>query len=208
MPLVYQQNINACTKLGVWHIAEEESYFSERILIQQNITHPHKRLQHMAGRLVLTELFPDFPVNQIQIADTRKPFLPNNDFQFSISHCGDYAAAIVSQENKVGVDIEIPQIKIEKIRDKYLSDVELEMLSQHAQPSLERLTMAWSVKETVFKWYADGKVDFKEHIHIESVEMDEHQFLVTCSFRKVEIVPLKVHGIFFNGNCLSWLVTF
>ena len=115
MPLVYQQNINACTKLGVWHIAEEESYFSERIRIQQNITHPHKRLQHMAGRLVLTELFPDFPVNQILIADTRKPFLPNNDFQFSISHCGDYAAAIVSQENKVGVDIEIPQIKIEKI---------------------------------------------------------------------------------------------
>ena len=115
MPLVYQQNINACTKLGVWHIAEEESYFSERIRIQQNITHPHKRLQHMAGRLVLTELFPDFPVNQILIADTRKPFLPNNDFQFSISHCGDYAAAIVSQENKVGVDIEISRIKIEKI---------------------------------------------------------------------------------------------
>jgi len=196
MPLVYQQNINACTKLGVWHIAEEESYFSERIRIQQNITHAHKRMQHLAGRLVLTELFPDFPVNQILIADTRKPFLPNNDFQFSISHCGDYAAAIVSQENKVGVDIEIPQRKIEKIQDKYLSDVELQLLSQHAQPSLETLTMAWSVKETVFKWYADGQVDFKEHIHIESVEMDDHHFLVTCSFRKEEIVPLKVHGIF------------
>lgn len=208
MPLVYQQNINACTKLGVWHISEAESYFSERIRIQQNITHPHKRLQHLAGRLILTELFVDFPVNQIQIADSRKPYLPNDDFQFSISHCGDYAAAIVSRKNRVGVDIEIPQLKIEKIRHKFLSESEQFLLQQHPYAFLDSLTMAWSVKEAVFKWFAKGKVDFKEHIQIEEITLDDNQFEVTCSFRKEEMVPLKVNGIFFNGNCLSWLVTY
>lgn len=208
MPLVYQQNINASTKLGVWHIDEDETYFTERVHIQQNITHPHKRLQHLAGRLVLTELFVDFPVNHIQVAETRKPYLPNHDFQFSISHCGDYAAAIVSKENRVGVDIEIPQLKIEKIRHKYLSESEQFLLTQNHYPFLDSLTMAWSVKEAVFKWFAKGKVDFKEHIQIEEIEVDDNQFEVTCSFRKEKLLPLKVHGIFFNGNCLSWLVTY
>ncbi|MEX1202511.1 MAG: 4'-phosphopantetheinyl transferase superfamily protein [Ferruginibacter sp.] len=208
MPLVYQQNINACTKLGVWHIAEEEQFFSKRIHIQQNITNPHKRLQHMGGRLVLTELFPDFPVNQIQIAVNRKPFLPNHDFQFSISHCGEYAAAIVSRENRVGVDIEIPQTKITNIQHKYLNDSELQLLHQYPHQKLEILTLAWSVKEAVFKWYAEGNVDFKEHIQIESIYFSDNQFTASCSFKKHDPVALKVNGIFFNGNCLSWLVTY
>ncbi|MEX0636930.1 MAG: 4'-phosphopantetheinyl transferase superfamily protein, partial [Ferruginibacter sp.] len=181
MPLVYQQNINASTKLGVWHIAEEEQFFSKRIHIQQNITNPHKRLQHMGGRLVLTELFPDFPVNQIQIAVNRKPFLPNHDFQFSISHCGEYAAAIVSRENRVGVDIEIPQTKITNIQHKYLNDSELQLLHQYPHQKLEILTLAWSVKEAVFKWYAEGNVDFKEHIQIESIYFSDNQFTASCS---------------------------
>jgi len=69
----------------------------EKVPLQNNITHPHKRLQHLAGRLVLSELYEDFPIKLIQIADTKKPFLPDEAFHFSISHCGEYAAAIVSR---------------------------------------------------------------------------------------------------------------
>jgi hypothetical protein len=50
MPLVYQQNINASTKLGVWHIEEPEAFFLEQVPLQREITHPNKRLQHLAGR--------------------------------------------------------------------------------------------------------------------------------------------------------------
>ena len=102
MPLVYQQNINAVTKLGVWHITEQEDYFQAPL--QREITHWHKRLQHLAGRLLLKELYPEFPISLIRIADTRKPFLENEPYHFSISHCGDYAAAIVSREFRVGID--------------------------------------------------------------------------------------------------------
>ena len=49
MPLVYQQNINAVTKIGVWHIAEAEDFFAT-VPLQKEITHWHKRLQHLAGR--------------------------------------------------------------------------------------------------------------------------------------------------------------
>lgn len=207
MPLVYQQNINAHTRLGVWHIAEDESYFLERVPLQKEITHPHKRLQHLAGRLLLGELYEDFPIRLIQIADTKKPYLPGEAFHFSISHCGDYAAAIVSRENRVGVDIEIPQQKIEKIRHKFLSTQEQQLLHAINTDSLKSLTMAWSIKESMFKWYAAGKVDFREHMHISECRMSDNQFSATCTFQKEEPVTLKVNGIFFNENCLTWLYT-
>src|SRR6188768_539243 len=84
MPLVYQQNINATTKIAVWHISETEDLFLAKVPLQREIRHWHKRLQHLAGRLLLKELFPDFPVELIQIADTKKPFLENEPYHFSI----------------------------------------------------------------------------------------------------------------------------
>ena len=120
MPLVYQKNINPTTKVGVWHITEAEDFFSQ-IPLQREITHPHKRLQHLAGRFLLKELFPDFPIELIRIASTKKPFLENDVYHFSISHCGDYAAVIVSNNHRVGADIEMPSKKIEKVKHKFSS---------------------------------------------------------------------------------------
>ncbi|MBP9606483.1 MAG: 4-phosphopantetheinyl transferase, partial [Ferruginibacter sp.] len=113
MPLVYQQNINDDTKLGLWRIEEPENFFLQFVPLQKKITHPHKRLQHLAGRFLLRKLFPHFPLKLIKIAETRKPFLPGEQYHFSISHCGDYAAVIVSSKYRVGVDVEWPQQKID-----------------------------------------------------------------------------------------------
>ena len=74
MPLVYQQNINLTTKLGVWHIAEEKDFFLQQVPLQRQITHPNKQLQHLAGRYLLKELYPDFPYKLIRIAEQENPF--------------------------------------------------------------------------------------------------------------------------------------
>jgi len=207
MPLVYQQNINAFTKLGVWHIAEGEDFFSGRVPLQNNITHPHKRLQHLAGRILLKELYEDFPLELIRIADTKKPFLADEEFHFSISHCSNYAAAIVSKQNRVGVDIEIPQQKIERICHKFLGPEEIKVLNIQNYDPYYILTLAWSIKETIFKWYGSGQVDFREHMHINEFKAVDNQFTAHCSFLKNEPAHFKVNGIFFNGNCLTWLAT-
>lgn len=207
MPLVYQQHINEHTKLGVWHIREDENFFLERVPLQNAITHPHKRLQHLAGRLLLSELYEDFPIRLIQIADTRKPYLRDEAFHFSISHCGDYAAAIVSKANRVGVDIEIPQEKIGRIKHKFLEEKEQHLLNALDIETLKALTMAWSVKESMFKWYAAGKVDFKEHMQINECSLQNDQFSAFCTFKKDEPIALTVSGVLFNDNCLTWICT-
>ena len=107
MPLFYQHTINEDTKLGIWRIDEGESFFLEKAPLKQDVSHPFKRRQHLAGRYLLSYLFPDFPVEEIRIADTRQPFLAGHPYHFSISHCGSFAAAVVSAGNRVGVDIEL-----------------------------------------------------------------------------------------------------
>ena len=207
MPLIYEQQINTATKIGVWYITEEENFFLEHVPLQRNITHPHKRLQHLAGRYLLRELFPEFPLSLIIIADTRKPFLEDDAFHFSISHCGNYAAAIVSTQNRVGVDIEIPHAKIEKIQYKFLSEKEKNMLSTADGNTIKMLTMAWSIKEAMFKWYGSGQVDFIEDMNIIAIKKTNAGYEAECLFKKEKNILLSLKNIFLGGNNLSWVIT-
>jgi 4'-phosphopantetheinyl transferase EntD len=109
--IFFQHSINDATKLGIWKIEEPESFFLNRVPLKQQVTHPYKRLQHLAGRMLLPELFEDFPLKEIIIADTRKPFLEDEVYHFSISHCGNFAGAIASRRNRVGSGYRVCFIK-------------------------------------------------------------------------------------------------
>lgn len=206
MPLVYQQNINDNTKIAVWHIAEDEDFFLNKVPLQREISHWHKRLQHLAGRLLLTKLFPDFPLSLIKIADSKKPFLQNEPFHFSISHCGDYAAAIVSKTFRVGVDVELITDKIQNLQSKFMFAQELTMLQQQCSMGLSQsLTLYWSVKETVFKWWGLGKIDFKKDIQLYFIEGDPTYGIVNCKFRTTHL--LTINYLLLNDNYLTWVIT-
>jgi phosphopantetheinyl transferase len=206
MPLVYQQNINEATKIAVWHITEPEDFFLKEVPVQREISHWHKRLQHLAGRLLLKEMYPDFPVELIRVADTKKPFLQDEPFHFSISHCGDYAAAIVSKAYRVGVDVELLNEKIGKIQHKFTSGEELNIFNiQYSILNIQCLTLCWSVKESVFKWWGRGVVDFKDDIVIKTISGLPEQGTVHCIFKNE--FELDVHYLFFNNNFLTWVLT-
>jgi len=203
MPVFFQQQINEQTRLGIWKIEETEDFFKENVPQHRDVTHPRKRLQHLAGRFLLRYLFPDFTYHLIEIADTRKPFLREAQYQFSISHCGNFAAAIVSADKRVGIDIEIPVGKIIRIGDKYLSDTEKEIFSTTKNISDSGLfTLIWSAKESVFKWYGDGEVDFKKHIQLSNLQKET----IDCYFAKTGS-SLTIFHINFNQLILCWVMS-
>ena len=201
MPLVYQQNINECTQMGVWHITEDENFFLKKVTLQKEITHWHKRLQHLAGRYLLTELQPTFPIELIKIADTRKPFLENEAYHFSISHCGNYAAVIVSKKYRVGVDVEAVREKIDRIIPKFLTAEESFLLPRGA--ITKTATLFWSAKECIYKWEGEGGVDFKKHIAIK--QFDDEKKILHCTFKHT--TALLVHYLFFSEHYLSWVLS-
>ena len=223
MPIFFQQDIDESTKLAVWKIEEEEDFFLQHVPLQREITHPHKRLQHLAGRYLLQYLFPDFPINLIKIADTRKPYLEDEAYHFSISHCSSYAAAIVSKGKRVGVDIEVPSLKVEKIMHKFLHEEEekafrfklqvgsgnKEVDNHHDNPQPQtpnpKLTLLWSCKEAVFKWWSYGNVDFSEMIRLQPFE------LKSCGIIRAQfLAPQKKIDLLLNYQvweklCLAWV---
>ena len=209
MPLIYQHNINERTKAGIWYIEEPETYFLTKVPLKKDVTHPHKRLQHLAGRCLLPHLFPDFPLEEILIADTRKPFLENERYHFSISHCGDYAAAIASSRNRVGVDIELITSKIERVKHKFLSEEELSFVLHHKPISemLTMLTVMWSMKEAVFKWYSEGEMDFIKHMQIQPFVFNPGGGTADVQFLKNESRLLSLHYRHFDSIVLAWVVS-
>lgn len=223
MPLFYQQDINESTRLGVWKIEEPEQFFLDIVPLQRAITHPQKRLQHLAGRFLLKHLFDDFPYREIQIASTRKPFLPDEQFHFSISHCGNYAAAIASRTQRVGIDIEIPTEKVFRILHKFLHKDELMAFKlassqvvlldeqmgdfelEEADPTLP--TLLWSIKESMFKWWGWGEVDFSEAMRLNAFEL-QSEGILSAMFTKNEIeIPLRIQYRQWQNLLLSWTAT-
>ena len=212
MPIFFQHSINDATKLGIWKIEEPESFFLNKVPLKQQVTHPYKRLQHLAGRMLLPELFEDFPLSEILIADTRKPFLTDEEYHFSISHCGNFAGAIASSENRVGVDIEFMTSRLKGIAPKFLTEDERKYLDKWQYLSklhLQMMTIIWSAKEAIFKWYGEGNVDFRKHMQLDGVIVTGSDEWITIPFlfKKGQNISLKVMAKTFDELVLAYVVT-
>ena len=208
MPIFYQQDIDEDTKLGIWKIEEDENFFLQSVVPQRNVSHPHKKLQHLAGRYLLKFLFPDFPVSLILIADTKKPYLENEAYHFSISHCGDFAAALVSKTKRVGVDIEIPTEKILKIAHKFLHSGEKAIIDSEINADTKKLlTIFWSSKEAMFKWWSKGNIDFSEMLRLTG-DVFQQEGRLSGNFIKGELdISFPLHYKIFPELILTWVKT-
>jgi phosphopantetheinyl transferase len=219
LPIFYKEDINPYTRLGIWKIEEDETFFLRQVPYPEQVTHPNKRLQHLAGRYLLQYLFPNFPYQEILIADTRKPYLPQEQFHFSISHSGNYAAAIVSEQQRVGIDIELYSPKTELVKSKFLSPAELTLLSnrlssvnlqlsspsnQQSSPPLRFFTLCWCCKEAIYKHWGSGGIDFKKHICILDINAAAQE--INVLFTK-QTAHLNVHYSLFDLLCMAWTIS-
>ncbi len=222
MALFYCEDISPDTKLAIWKIEESESFFTQFAIMQYPISHPQKRLQHLAGRYLLQYLIPDFPIHSIQISSTGKPFLENNCYYFSLSHCGNFAAAIVSKSKIVGIDIEQKRNTVAKVAHRFLhqeeihqlknenglhsSDFEnLETINDLFSSNIETLTLLWSAKEAIYKWWGLGNLDFKEMIRIDNWQYSNGGAMRARILSVDSIFDIVPNYRFFDDLCLVWL---
>jgi len=96
------------------------------------------------------------------------PVLNNSKYNISISHTTGYAAIILSENLNPGIDIEYHSERAWKLREKFLSEKELEIFSGEQSLIFHRkATLCWCAKETAFKALQQTSVDFIEHLNIE-----------------------------------------
>lgn len=205
MPLVYQQNINEHTKIGVWHILETEDFFLEKVKEQYKINHPQKRIQHLTGRYLLLEMTNDISLKNILLTTTGKPFLPDEFYFFSISHSADYVAVITSAKSNVAIDIQHVAPKIASIKQKYLTEEEMNLLSTFSISPNEQFTFAWTIKEAMFKYFDEAGIDFKQHLNITSANFENDIWITKTNFSKNKARQIETKSIRFNDLYITWI---
>lgn len=107
-----------------------------------------------------------------------KPFLPNTDFHFSLSHSGEYALCAVS-DAPVGVDLQKVKETIPSKTKRILSSEEEQYLQTLPDTQkIEWFYRLWSRKESLIKWDGRGlRLPLSEFSFVlEGVMQDELHF--------------------------------
>ena len=96
-----------------------------------------------------------------------KPFIEEYFRGFrsvSISHNSKFVGVMISNKKKCGFDIEKISDRIEQVKSKFCSEIELLKFQ-----GLRNLTLIWTFKEAIYKYYSDEKLNFKNEILILSI---------------------------------------
>lgn len=173
MPIIWNKQLGKNGDLAVWHITEQANELYNKLQLNRaekafyDSLQSSKRNMHWLGsRVLLRTLLNTTEFIDCQLDENNKPYLVNFPYQISISHSNDYAAVIICKEKNVGVDIEKMSGKIERIAKRFLSEKELENVSDANR--IEHLYVCWGIKETLFKLYGKGNLPF-----IGGIEIDE-----------------------------------
>jgi 4'-phosphopantetheinyl transferase len=179
MPVLFSKE-EAHYQLVIWQIEEPESFFASALGFNSDKKHPKRRLEHLSGRYLLKVLHSDFPFEKMVIGTGGKPELSDESLHFSISHSFPYAAAIISKDKSVGIDIQVFVDKIQRLSPKFLTPLEQKIVGNTIPP----ITLAWAAKEALFKYYGLGAVDFKEDMPIQHIRWYEQHAKVHMQLQK------------------------
>ncbi len=168
MPLLNKEHHSKGFVVGFWKIDENLQALEEMMDFNDYDRRYYKRFlvdkrrKHwLASRLLLKDLaggkFSPVLYNQ-----DGKPYFSSGEGYFSLSHAGNMAAAIFSDMVPVGIDIERITPKLMKVKDRFLSNDELDIRLEGDY--LDYLCLGWCGKEALYKIHGERKLDFREHM--------------------------------------------
>ncbi|MGB3464085.1 MAG: 4'-phosphopantetheinyl transferase superfamily protein, partial [Cyclobacteriaceae bacterium] len=159
------------------------------------IARPEKALQWFASRFLLITSHPA----AIDFYKERKPHLYNGP-KISFSHSEKMVGVMLSQKS-AGLDVQVFDEKLKRIRDKFTTSQEVWRIK--APSELAALSLAWSVKEAVFKYYGTG-VPFKS-IAIENHNPITNMVRVSL-LRDGKTIVHKLFGDFLDDLSLAYVL--
>ncbi|MGB1205827.1 MAG: 4'-phosphopantetheinyl transferase family protein [Chitinophagales bacterium] len=212
MPLVQTITTTDKEQIGLWQITEELIFLLKKLPKEtakvNSFGSLRRKKEWLCVRLLLAEMLQKTNV-EISYNLHKKPYLKNEMYQISISHSLEYVAIILHEKKQVGIDVENIHPRVEKIKQKFLTKGEQNLLLN--QPQF-MLTAFWSAKETLYKWYSKKGVDFKKHLQIVKVkhnkkESEIYSGYIEAIFAKENIrKQLKINYRKINNHILTHLV--
>jgi len=167
MPFYKEFIISEKTKIKLWKVITGELNPEELNNDDKELLKLRKsnflREQFLAIRKILTLENSDY---KITYNLDGKPSL-NTEYNISISHSHEIAAVAISDNCKIGLDVQLKENKILNIRNKFLHKSEI--LNIGEDPSIDILTMIWTSKESIYKAVGLKGTSFSNNIKIDKV---------------------------------------
>lgn len=177
MPIRFIKKIEDGSTLALWYIDEDEDKLREGLRMSDlerqelsKIRSPYGRIRWLAVRRALNCLFAQ-DITECLKDEHGKPYVKGFDGYISLSHSNEYAAAISHPRHPVGVDIEIIQPKIKRIKQKFMTEKELRFI--HGENEIEQLYACWCAKESIFKWQGRKGISLKQNIDVVPFEYQD-----------------------------------
>jgi 4'-phosphopantetheinyl transferase len=176
MPLYKTINVNPSTQILVWEITESFQELFEAVVLNEsndNRLCGMKSEMHQRAFLSVRKLFQEAGYTDFDLYydEFGKPHLHDGK-HISITHSHQFSAIILSDE-VVGIDIELQREKIIRIADKF-ADTEFSFLKpEQKEEYIRKLTVIWGAKEAIFKIRNEKGISFKDHIKVNTFEMND-----------------------------------
>jgi 4'-phosphopantetheinyl transferase len=160
---------------GIWKITEDETALLRQVdqfeSIPDSITHPQKRLEYIAGRVLARNLLEAIGKRFEGVTKDvfGKPFFKENIFQLSLSHSFPYVAALTDINKSVGIDLEQIKSKLIKIGPRVLGKSEL----LDAGFDATKHCIYWCAKEAMIKIYGKKDLVFSEHLLVNPFRLEK-----------------------------------
>ncbi|MCH4551849.1 4'-phosphopantetheinyl transferase family protein [Aestuariibaculum lutulentum] len=165
MPLYKTITPNSQTTVKIWKITESFDDLMQGLTLKPeslNRVLGMKSEMHQRGFLSVRHLLKAFGYDDSDLFydENGKPHLKDGK-QISITHSFNFSAVIVS-DGIIGIDIEKQRKKIQVIAHKFI-DYEYNYLDENAENYINKLTIIWCVKESLYKLFATPGLSFKQH---------------------------------------------
>lgn len=203
---------------GLWKIEEDESFFRQALFLfpeeeayLSQFRDAEKRKEWLASRLIIRIILkPDSPLLSLTMEDG-SPFISGWQGCVSISHTQGWAAVILSDTQKPGIDLEwSDRILTFPILNRFLHAEEKSIVSsQDVEKSGKLAVLAWSAKETLFKLVGRKGISFREDLFVNlplTWENDVPSNMESHIQTHETKYPIQVHYVFWKGLVCTWAV--
>lgn len=166
MPLTKIESLGQLRSWGLWQIDESEpdlSFLSFESCPDE-VIHPQKRLEWLAGRALIKTLVEKCGLTYegLRKDEYGKPFLKTHPHSISLSHSFPFVAAQLDASHSVGIDVEQVKEKLRQVGPRVLSPGEI----ADAGNDLTKLCIYWCAKEALYKIHGRRNLLFSDHLQI------------------------------------------
>ena len=193
MPIHKIIHINETTTAYFWYITEDVTSLFRAVSLKDTSLfrlEGMKSEEHQRGFLAVRMLLQHLGYTDYDLTydEAGKPHLSDGK-HISISHSHEFSCICISDE-LMGIDLEKLKEKTLKIAPRFMEVKHLENLS--ALEQIEKATVIWGVKESIFKIKNEKGISFPEHIFEDKFCFSDGKCAAELHFNNT-IEKFKIH---------------